>query len=234
MKNTQKNGMRIAAACAIALVFGLTTLSLTGCSSDDDSGPSNPVGRMIKWTASGKDYTLSLTELSSSKNMWTYILSVGIDGYSVGTVTVSDNDYSFTADPKVYTSSYSFQISIDSKANTVSTSEMQIKLTKDGSQKNGKIDAVTNASATITKITSGVDGNPFVGNWSGEGVTVKVSKNLTWSATAPKYKNSGKYAYIENDAIVYDSKGEFFGYARIVSGIMRTLTYDGGYIDFIK
>jgi len=83
--------------------------------------------------------------------------------------------------------------------------------------------------------TTNAASNPFVGSWTGEGVTVTVRGNLTWSASAQGYSNSGSYSPIDNAAIVYDSKKELFGYATITtSGQMKTFTDDGGDITFTK
>jgi len=219
-----------------ALLLAGMLIAIAACGGDDggsDPGGSDPASKLIKWNQSSKDYDLSLTQLSGSK--WTYILSVGSDGYSGGVVTVTGNDYAFKTDSTVYGSSQSFNISIDIEKKEVKTNSAQeIKLIKNGGTSTTFSLPKTDATATIKDTTGGAD-NPFVGTWKGDGVTVIVSKNLTWSATVPgQYNGSGSYAYIGTDAFVYDSAGKLFGYAWMSSGKMETNTKDGGKITFTK
>jgi len=221
-----KNLVKMFGFIAFVAVIGF---SMAACKDDGgDGGSSDPASTKVTWTQDSKDYELVYTELSSSKS--TYILSVGTDGYSVGAVTISGTTYSFATDPKVYSSSYTFTMNIDNSTNKVTTTSAQpIKLINSSGTTSDASLPVTNATAKITDNTGGTGTNPFVGYWKDNPVEVSVSSNLTWSATAPGYKGSGSYAYINNSAIIYDSNGSFFGYANIVSGKMEAMTFNGNY-----
>jgi len=216
---------------ALSAVIGF---SMAACQADDDDdgGSKDPASKKVTWTQGTTDYKLVYTEMSSSKS--TYILSVGTDGYNVGVVTISGTAYSFAPDSTVHSSGQSsFTMTITAEKVTTTAAQPIKLITTSGSSSDASL-PVTDAAATITDNTGGKNTNPFPGSWTGEGVSVSVSKNLTWSASAQGYKNNGSYANIEDSAIIYDSKGKFFGYANMVAGKMETLTYDGGDITFTK
>jgi len=216
--------------CAVTLI-AVIGLSMTACKDE----VSNPLSQLLEWTQGTKNYKLAITELG--KDLYTYILSVGSDGYSVGTVSTTGSAYSFKSDPQVYGSGDTFAMTIDTSAKTSATvktaADKTIKLVKNGSVTTSTLPK-TDANATLTENTGGKGENPFVGKWEDDGVSVNVSKNLTWSAKATGYKGDGSYAYINDEAIIYDSKGNFFGYAYInSSGAMVADTFNGDYT-FLK
>jgi len=225
-----KNVLKLLGFIALVAVIGF---SMAACKNEDDGGSDDPASTKITWSQSGKNYALVCTEITSSTA--TYILSVGTDGYNVGIVTFSGTNYSFSPDPTVYgyVNSNSFTMTINA-TNVVTSAPQPISVINSSGTISGASLPVTDAVAVMTDNTGGKEYNPFVGSWTGEGVSVSVSKNLTWSASAQGYKNSGSYANIEDSAIIYDSKGKFFGYAYIVFGAMETMTFDGGYITFTK
>jgi len=248
-KNTKSFGSQSIILCAIALV-AVIGLLMAACK-EPDATPvvENPTTKSIKWTANGDTdtYELSMTALASraaySKNKFTYLLSVtgSKTGYSVGIVTVIfGNQYMFESDPYIFLSSNTFSLTINgTNVKTDGTQTINLVGT-DGYYMGQYIDLPPlDTNGTIPSKTS----NPFIGTWSGvnlyTGSPVKViaNSNLTWAATSTYlgrvYNYSGTYAYIGQQAIIYES-GSLFGYAGIVSGKMETRTREGGDIIFSK
>jgi len=229
----------------MALVFGMTVV---GC--DSDSGGSvggvyNPLSKTVEWTASSTQYKLVLTDLAADNRSvsrtivpggraYVYILSVGTQGYNTGTATVNNDVITFAPSNDVHSSATSFTITItenttDGEVTVATTSAQSIPLlTASGTPASNASLPVLNVTGTVgTTSTS----NPFVGSWSEEYVSVSVSSNLTWVASAPGYFGSGSYAPIDNVTIIYDARGSFFGYARITTNNqMEADTFDGYYL----
>jgi len=219
-----KNVFKFFGIIAIVAIIGF---SLTACG-DDGGGSKDPASTMVKWEQGGTNYELVYTGLSSGTS--TYILSVGNDGFNVGTVTIDGKTYKFVPSSEVHSSSSTFTIDIDNTTKEVTTTAATIPVTGGNSSSTSLSAGTTNATITDNASGTAAGTNPFAGNWEDDGVKVSVSKNLTWSATAQGYKGNGSYAYIGNNAIVYDSDGSLFGYANIVSGVMKVT---GGY-NFVK
>jgi len=224
-------------------VFGVIALiavigfSMTTCSSDSGGGGWTPLSKLISWIAGSTQYKLSVTELEGNKNdkSYTYLLSVGNDGYSTGLATINGNSYSFS--PRE-TGGSAFAMNIDSTAKKVTTTiAYTIKLVKPEASPtptDHSMSKLENVDCEIKDTTGGIENNPFPGTWADSIGTVKVKSNLTWSYSQSGYSNSGSYAPIENTAVIYDSKKDFFGFAKVSGNTMETLTRDGGYIPFTK
>jgi len=231
----------------MALVFGM---SVVGCGSDSDGGDNSPLSKTVTWTASSTNYKLVLTDLAAAGKSvsrtvvpggrtYVYNLSVGSSGFNTGTATISDDNITFTPSSELYTGASNFTITIaegatDGAVTVTVTTEKQIPLlTGSGTPTTGTLSQATNATGTVA--TTNASSNPFVGSWSGDGVSVTVRSNLTWSASVPgQYSGSGSYSPLDNAAIVYDSKKNLFGYAWMDDGNMETITADGGEITFRK
>jgi hypothetical protein len=247
MKTKKQSSFAGIAAAAVIITTLALTLSLTACpepvsnnSNGGDEGPlPTPAAKRITWTTDGgsKSYELAITEISSSKSTYVLSYTASPTTYNVGTVTISGNTYTFTADSTVMQGSNSFTLTID--GTTLSTSGAQtIKLINDDrtpASPSSIAPTFTSITVTINVITGGGETNNFVGTWRGSNVKAFVYPNLTRRATASDgYRNDGTYAFIGNRALIIDSRGMLFGYASVSGNSMPTFTADGGDITFTK
>jgi len=243
---------RIAAMRSIAIIALLAVIGFSMMTCKEESGDDDPLSKTVKWTASSTSYELVLTDLADANKSvsrtvvpggrtYVYILSIGTQGYNTGTATISGDEITFTSG-NAHSSHTSFKITITEKtagAVTVTTASSQSSIPL------RKADGTTGTSVSIPKLdvsgtvaATSADSNPFVGSWTGGGVSVTARSNLTWSASAQGYNESGSYSPVKNGsdnvAIVYDSKKNLFGYAWMNGSQMRTITNDGGNITFTK
>jgi len=256
-----KNAVKLYGVIALVAVIGFSIAACKEDDGDNPtSTPSDPTGKTVTWKDSNNvDYKLAMTALvDTTKNVmynisvgdysenyesslkavnyaysttsYTYILNIGAN-YSVGSVTVNGNIYTFKPDPAIFIITAPFIITIDTTARKVSTAEYTISVVdSDGNNLTDfSVPVTDNAAATVTN-TGGIGTNNFLGNWTRTTNTyvevVVVNNNLTWTCTSNTgYNSSGTYSYINNQAIVYNSKGELIGYAS-VSG--NTVIYRRG------
>ena len=70
----------------------------------------------------------------------------------------------------------------------------------------------------------GGGGNPFIGTWSGDGLTV-TCKASTWNAAYPGYGSwSGNYTYNGNSANFTETNGSIFGTATVSGNAMTVVS----------
>jgi len=240
----KKNIFKLFGIIALVAVIGL---SMTGC--PEDGGGGSPLSKTVAWAASSTNYKLVLTDLAAAGKSvsrtvvpggrtYVYILSVGTQGNNTGTATINGDVITFTPSSEIHSGATSFTITIAESATsgevtvTIASSKSISLRTASGTLTTATL-PVTNATGTVAATDAG--SNPFVGSWTGDGVSVTVRSNLTWSASVPgEYSGSGSYSPTDDAAIVYDSDKQLFGYAWMDGSQMKTITYDGGNITFTK